>query len=84
MTGPAPAWPPGRPSRDDLAARLFRALYEGFDLHTVGGAHVAAAKGSPFFAGPTLSAIALQISAASASAPGPHQPGQPRPAGTSI
>ena len=66
MTGPVPAWPPGPPSRDDLTARLSRALYKGFDLHTVGGTHVAVAKGSPFFAGHSLSEVALQISAASA------------------
>ena len=51
MTGPVPAVPPGPPSRDDLAARLFRALYEGFDLHTVGGTHVAVPTGTPCFVG---------------------------------
>jgi hypothetical protein len=62
MTGPAPAAPPGRPGGDDLTARLFRALYQAYDLHSVAGIHVAVPKGSPFFAGPTLGVIARQIS----------------------
>ena len=81
MTGPVPTAPPGPPSRDDLTARLFRALYEGFDLHTVGGAHVAVAKGSPFFAGRSLSEVAWQISAASAAAAGPCRRADARQAG---
>jgi hypothetical protein len=84
MTGPVPAMPPpGRPSRADLTVHLFRALYKGFDLHAIGGIRVAVPKGTPCYAGPSLGAIARQISAASASAPGPARPGQPRPAGTS-
>jgi hypothetical protein len=55
MPGPVPAVPAGQPSRDDLAARLFRALYKGFDLHTAGGIHVAVPKGTPCFAGSSLS-----------------------------
>ena len=41
MTGLAPAMPPGQPSRADLTALIFRALYQGFDLHTVGVLYVA-------------------------------------------
>ncbi len=83
MTSPVPAMPPGQPSREDLAVRLFRALYQGFDLHTVGGIHVAVPKGSPCYAGSSLGTIARRISAASASAPSRAHPGQPRPTGTS-
>ena len=35
MTGPPPASPP---PAGDLPARLFRALYQGYDLHPAGGA----------------------------------------------
>jgi hypothetical protein len=83
MTGPVPAMPASQPSRDDLTARLFRALYRGFDLHTFGGTHVAVPKGTACFAGPSLAAIARQISAASAPAPGPPHHGRHRQAGTS-
>jgi len=57
MPGPVPAVPAGQPSRDDLAALLFRALYKGFDLHTAGGIHVAVPKGTPCFAGSSLSEV---------------------------
>jgi len=62
MTGPAPASGPGRPDSDDLTARVFRALYQAYDLHWVAGIHVAVPAGSPCFAGPSLGAIARQIS----------------------
>ena len=81
MTGPVPAWPPGPPSRDDLAARLFRALYKGFDLHTVGGIHMAVPKGTPCFAGRSLSEVAWQISAVSAVAAGHCRRAGGRPTG---
>jgi hypothetical protein len=32
---------PGRAVPQDLAARLFRALYDYYDLHTIGELHVA-------------------------------------------
>ena len=83
MTSPVPAMPPGPPSREDLAALLFRALYKGFDLHTVGVLYVVVPKGTCCFAGPSLGEIARQISAASARAPGPAHRGHPRQAGTS-
>jgi hypothetical protein len=79
MTGPAPAGPP---ARDDLTARVFRALYQRFDLHTTGGTHIAVPKGTPCFVGPSLGDIARQISAASA-APGPPHRDQPRRTGMS-
>ena len=83
MTGAVPAIPAGPPCRDYLAVRLFRALYQGFDLHTVGGTHVAVPKGTPCYAGPSLGDIARQISAASAPAPSRAHPGQPRQVGAS-
>ena len=83
MTSRVPAMAPGPPSGDDLTTLLFRALYQGFDLHTVGGIHVAVPKGSPCYAGPSLGDIARRISAASASAPSCAHPGWRRPAGTS-
>jgi hypothetical protein len=62
MTGPTPASSPGRPDGDDLTARVFRALYQAYDLHSVAGIHIAVPTGSPCFAGPSLGAIARQIS----------------------
>ena len=46
----------------DLAARLFRALYDDYDLHTIGDIHVAVPKGAPCYVGRTLSEIARQVS----------------------
>lgn len=63
MTGPAPAAPPGQPRRADLPALVFRALYQGFDLHIIGPVYVAVPKGACCFAGPSLGEIACQISA---------------------
>ncbi len=83
MPGPVPAVPAGQPSRDDLAARLFRALYKGFDLHTAGGIHVAVPKGTPCFAGSSLSEVAWQISAASAAAVNSPRRGDARQTGPS-
>ena len=53
---------PGRAVPHDLAARLFRALYDDYDLHTIGDIHVAVPKGSPCYTGRTLSEIARQVS----------------------
>lgn len=63
MTGPGPAASPGQPARDDLTSRLFRALYQGFDLHSADGVYVAVPKGVPCFAGTSLGDIARQICA---------------------
>jgi hypothetical protein len=62
MTGPTLAAGPGRPDGDDLTARVFRALYQAYDLHSVAGVHIAVPTGSPCFAGSSLGAIARQIS----------------------
>ncbi len=69
------AAPPGQPDRDDLTARVFRALYAGYDLHAIGGTHIAVPAGTPWYAGPSIAAIARQISQ--------HHPGPcPLPPGT--
>ena len=62
MTGPAPATPASQPDGDDLTARVFRALYQAHDLHSVAGVHVAVPNGSPCFAGPSPGEAARQIS----------------------
>jgi NADH:ubiquinone oxidoreductase subunit E len=49
MTGPALAASGSQPGRDDLTARAFRALYAQFDLHTVGGTHIAVPTDTPCF-----------------------------------
>jgi hypothetical protein len=76
MTGPAPA-PGGPPACDDLTPCLFRALFQGFDLHQVGGTYVVLPKGTPCLFGPSLGAIARQISAPEP-APGPDAAGPAR------
>jgi len=75
MTGPGSATPAGQSPPGDLTARVFRALYQEFDLHTVGGTHVAVPKGAPCFAAPTLSEIARQISGHGHPDPAPPAPG---------
>jgi hypothetical protein len=49
--------PPG-----DLTARIFRALYQEFDLYAINGVYVVVPKGTPWFAGPSLGDVARQIS----------------------
>ena len=71
MTGSTPA---GEPARDDLTPRVFRALFQDFDLHTAGGTYIAVAAGAPCFAGSSLGDIARQISARTAPAPGHSTP----------
>ena len=58
-TRPAAA---GNLGRDDLTERIFRALYQEFDLHNINGTYVAVLKGTPWFAGTSLGDIACQIS----------------------
>jgi len=74
MTGTTPATTPGPPGRDDLTARVFRALYAGYDLHAIGNLHVAVPAGTPWYAAPSIAAIARQISQHH---PGPLPPGNP-------
>ena len=59
-----------------LAARLFRAVYPGFELRTADGMHVAVLKGSSRYAGDSLGGIARQISA---EPPGPDLDARLRP-----
>ena len=51
-----------QPSLDNLTARVFRALYQDFDLHTVVGTHIAVPKDTPCFAALSLGEIVRQIS----------------------
>jgi hypothetical protein len=53
----------GTPDPGQLTVRLFRGLYQAYDLHLVGGIHVVVPRGTPCFAGPSLAGIARQISA---------------------
>ena len=68
MTGTAPG---GQPPPKDLTARVFRALYDQFDLHVSGGTHIAVPKGTPLFTGPTIGEIARQISTSDPGVPFP-------------
>ena len=68
MTGPPPASPP---PAGDLPARLFRALFQGYDLHPAGGAWFAVPKGTACYAAPTIGEIAGQISVREHPAPEP-------------
>jgi hypothetical protein len=81
MTGPAPGSPAGQPAPRDLTALVFRALYQGFDVHTVGVLYVVVPKGSMCLSGPSLGAIARQISDHEHPAPAaPQTPASIRPA----
>ena len=62
MTGPGPVTQPTQPLPDNLTARVFRALYQDLDLHTIAGTHIAVPKGTPGFAASSLGEIAWQIS----------------------
>jgi hypothetical protein len=59
----------GPPPPEDLTARVFRALYDQFDLHSTGGTHIVVPKGTQLYVGPTIGEIARQISDR-----GPHVP----------
>jgi anti-sigma regulatory factor (Ser/Thr protein kinase) len=52
----------GLPGRDDLTPRIFRALYRGFELRTLGAVHIVTPKGAPVFISGSLGQIACQIS----------------------
>ena len=57
------AGPPGQPPPGDLAARVFRALYPGYDLHALAGTWLALPAGTPWFTAPAIGEIARQIAA---------------------
>jgi hypothetical protein len=42
------AGPPGQPPPADLTARVFRALYPGYDLHDLAGTWLALPAGTPW------------------------------------
>jgi hypothetical protein len=46
----------------DLPALVFRALYPGHDLHVINGTYLVLPKGTSWHAGPSLGAIARQLS----------------------
>ena len=62
MTGTTSASTASQPGRDDMTPRIFRALYESFDLLTIGLIHIVTPKGTPVFIGDSLGQIARQIS----------------------
>jgi hypothetical protein len=53
---------PPLPRPAELPAIVFRALYPGFELRTIGTTYVVTPAGTPVFAGPSLGEIARQIS----------------------
>ena len=77
MTCPEPLTPATQPLPDNLTARVFLALYQDFDLHTITGTHIAVPKGTPCFAASSLGEIACLISDQAhhaPAAPGPKIP----------
>ncbi len=78
MTGPAFTAPADRPDHDDLTARVFRAPYVRSGLHTVASTQIVDPHGTPCFAGPSLGAIARQISTAPVPGLEPARRGQRR------
>jgi hypothetical protein len=77
MTGPATATTAGQPGRDDLTPRIFRALYEDFDLLTIGVIHIVTPKRTPVFIGDSLGDVARQISDHEHGAPAVPSPPTP-------
>jgi hypothetical protein len=76
----------GHGGRDELTVRIFRALYQEFDLRIVGDVHVVVPKGTPWFSGSSLGSIARQIGehesrdgATQTSHAGTSEDGTPRP-----
>src|SRR5260370_28763443 len=51
----------GQSGRDDLTPRIFRALYQDFDLLTIGVIHIVTPKGTPGFIADSLPPLARQI-----------------------
>jgi hypothetical protein len=76
----------GRHGQDELTVRVFRALYQEFDLHIVGDVHVVVPKGTLWFSGSSLGCIARQFGehesrdgATQTSHAGTSEDGTPRP-----
>ena len=79
MTAPGPR---GQPPPADHAARVFRALYPGYDLHDLAGTWLALPAGTPWFTAPAIGEIARQIAARGPCpppAPGAGDPGAADP-----
>jgi hypothetical protein len=51
----------GEAAHDDLTSRVFVALYQDFDLYTIGGIYFVVPKGTPCFVGCSLGEIAQRI-----------------------
>jgi len=51
-----------KPDAGELTARVFRALYRAYDLHSMQGVHIVLPRGTPCFAGLSLGDVARQIS----------------------
>ena len=73
MQRPRPA-AAGTPDPGQLTARLFRGLYEAYDLHLVDGIHVVVPRGTPVSPGP---AWPPSPGRSASTLPGP--PGTPAP-----
>ena len=78
MTAPAFTAPAARPDRDDLAARVFRALDTGSGLHALGSTHTVVPAGTPCPSGPSLGATARPISVVPVPGLEPARRGQSR------
>ena len=77
MTAPGPV---GQPLPGDLAARVFRALYPGYDLHALSGTWLALPAGTPWFTAPAIGEIARQIATRDHHPPAGPGAGDPGPA----
>jgi hypothetical protein len=77
MSSATPAGPAAGPGPADLAARVFRALYRGFDLHTAGDIHIAVPHGTACFAARSLGEVARQIAGHEPPPPPPRAPAGP-------
>jgi hypothetical protein len=62
VTGIVPDRVAGRDARDELTIRVFRPLYQQFDLRTVGGTHIAVPRGDTLVCWHQSGSIARQIS----------------------
>lgn len=60
--GPAPEQPTDMTPADELTSRVFRALYQQYDLRTLGILHIVTPRGTPVFIGDSLGQIARQLS----------------------
>jgi hypothetical protein len=71
------AGPPAQPPPPDLTARVFRALYPGYDLHDLAGTWLALPKGTPWHTAPAIGEIARQLAAREHHPPAAYGPADP-------